>query len=687
MPSAREAFKALGPVDWDSFAQEDPKTLIADIFKDAHELISSIPVSSKVESQKISRAQDVIDTDIPLPLNQVPECSEEARELRKEWKGVKINPRDNPLDLNIYKLAAKDGRGSWFARRSVHEGLSFRKWKIGMEREFPESLKVQGQPGDGKIRGLGADKCVVNQTVDGCGRIQVYQLSAQFPGPTSPRDFVTLCMTSDNATTEPASDGVEKSRFFMLVSKPCVHPECPERQGFIRGYYESVEFIREIKVDKPLHKTQPSEDGTGEDPSPSTTNSSDNAGEEVDTSVSQGKDTECKIEDTEHESQEGDSTIEWTMITRSDPGGSVPRFIIEKKTPEGIANDAQKFLQWISSENFEKLLSGDPESTLAELDTTRSETPILNTSHASSDSVSKPLGGTHIKSSPSTSEQDNPESPGPGGVYGMISGALGMVASAAASRLLGPSGESEGNSEISSSDSSDDASSIHTFHSFDATGDAEPGKAEDDEAPTPSASITSSKELLPSPESTSTSSRPSHHDKELKKLEERRRKIEEKLRRTEERALAKKTEDAQRDEAAQQKLREKHEREMARQEEKYQRERRKLEAKRAEEEKKAEERRLKQAERERKANLTLELEKTRAERDVARKEVEVLREMVRELQAVNTRLVARLGREGVEFDDEKGMAGSLGSGGLTPRELGREVTEGELERRGEGEKS
>jgi hypothetical protein len=172
MPSAHEIFKALGPIEWESFAQEDPKTLMTDIFNDAHCLIDSIPVSLKNEAQKTGRPRAATDTDLPSLPNRAPESSDRARNLRKEWKEVKVNARENPLGLNVYKLAAKDGRGAWFARRSVHEGPSFERWKTGMEREFPESLKVQGEPGDGKIRGLGADKRVVDEIIDGCGRIQ-----------------------------------------------------------------------------------------------------------------------------------------------------------------------------------------------------------------------------------------------------------------------------------------------------------------------------------------------------------------------------------------------------------------------------------------------------------------------------------------------------------------------------------
>ncbi|KAJ8122137.1 hypothetical protein ONZ43_g1591 [Nemania bipapillata] len=170
MPSAHEIFQALGPVEWEGLDQEDLTTLITDIFKKAHCLVDSIPVPSEDELQS---------------------SSEDARELRKEWKEVKINSRENPLGLNIYKLASKDGKGSWFARRSMHDGLSFRKWKTGMEREFAESLKVQGQPGDGKIRGLGADNCVANQTVDGCGKIQAFGTVSRSDYTSRLRDIVS----------------------------------------------------------------------------------------------------------------------------------------------------------------------------------------------------------------------------------------------------------------------------------------------------------------------------------------------------------------------------------------------------------------------------------------------------------------------------------------------------------------
>lgn len=83
-----------------------------------------------------------------------------------------MNAKDNPLDVHVYKLGSKDGKGAWFARRSLHEGLSFDQWKDGMQREFVETMKVQGHPGSGSIRGIGADKRVENHEVPDCGHVQ-----------------------------------------------------------------------------------------------------------------------------------------------------------------------------------------------------------------------------------------------------------------------------------------------------------------------------------------------------------------------------------------------------------------------------------------------------------------------------------------------------------------------------------
>ena len=89
--------------------------------------------------------------------------------LQKEWgKPIKLSAKENPMGIGVYKLSGKDGR-AWFARRSVHEGMPFSYWRKALQREFPESLQVQGAPGEGNIRGIGAERKVEKRAVDGVG--------------------------------------------------------------------------------------------------------------------------------------------------------------------------------------------------------------------------------------------------------------------------------------------------------------------------------------------------------------------------------------------------------------------------------------------------------------------------------------------------------------------------------------
>ncbi|KAI1098977.1 hypothetical protein F4804DRAFT_99697 [Jackrogersella minutella] len=687
MPSAHEAFKALAPINWDDIAHDRLDTFLEEIFSEAQCILDSIPASSTASSQKVGRPRSATDSNLPSLCSRASKSSDRAAELRKEWKEAKVNPRENPLGVDVYKLAAKDGKGAWFARRSVHDNLTFEKWKLGMEHELDESMKVQGKPGDGSIRGIGADRKVVNQTIEGRGKMQVYQLSAQFPGPTTPRDFITLLISSDSAIDAPGTP-----KHFMLVSKPCIHVECPPRQGFIRGQYESVEFIREIRVEKPLRKTRSSIDLPNDEAAASRRNTAENIGRQATIrsahqaahSASPTRDEDGRKrgktighadigDDREGNDEDYETLVEWLMVTRSDPGGSVPRFMIERGTPPGIAGDAMKFVKWITSKPISDFIESDSGDTKLKHDASKAEGLAL----AKSASTGPTSNLTRSPSAPLLSaidEKDEAQAhPNPTGFYGMMANALGSAASAAASRIsyqFAPANDDAMDSSDLSEPSGDDDSSIHSFHSL----EAERIEENDNASSKPGAS---SAQLTPSvtnggAESTRStdslagrSTAPSQHEKDLRKLEERKRKTEEKLQRAQEKALAKRGSisdagSSQREETALQKLREKHEREVAKQQEKYQREMKKLEAKRENEQKKAEDRRRKALEREEKANITMELDKVRAERDIARKQMQILKEQVGDLQTQNTMLVARLGREGVSLD------GGITTGSMTP---------------------
>nr|GFD59894.1 hypothetical protein [Tanacetum cinerariifolium] len=81
------------------------------------------------------------------------------------------------------------------ARRSVHEGIGFDKFKRAMMRELPQALDVQGGPGAGAVRGIAADRRLERFDVPDKAKLEVYELSAAFPGPVTPRDFVAMVIS------------------------------------------------------------------------------------------------------------------------------------------------------------------------------------------------------------------------------------------------------------------------------------------------------------------------------------------------------------------------------------------------------------------------------------------------------------------------------------------------------------
>ncbi|KAK1987232.1 hypothetical protein LZ30DRAFT_580532 [Colletotrichum cereale] len=672
-----EPFKGLSPVKWEAVAQEDPQDFMKGVFADAQTIVDSIPVPAAVKQAVASQGRARSHTDPPLPVAEINRALSQrqtgaslrlSQDLSKEWKEVKVNARDNPLAINVYKLASKDGKGSWFARRSIHDGLTFEKWKLGLEREFAESMKVQSGPGAGAIRGIGAEKRVVHQAVEGSGKMEVFQLSAQFPGPTAPRDFVTLLLTSDFSGNAPQEGGSKRPlRTFMIVSKPCIHPECAERQGYIRGQYESVEIIREIPSDKPAAITRArssidlSQDGAKERQAVAESMSK----EAVLRAAKKTTDGEARHrglsvdsaparDDAGHAGEsigeeEGSSAVEWLMVTRSDPGGNVPRFLIDRGTPGGIIGDAGKFIKWMTAKSAEDFTTSDSEQEEMKEGAKRAEedkdaSPVETAKRPTPNLVPEPSAQVRDESVPSSN-----------GLYGIISGAFGMASSVVANRI--PDGYNlpgmfqapSTNGSIAGDDLEDldsnesDTSSIRSFASA-------VEKTDEGEAVTPpeitqpdTLSLHSSGSGAGSLQGSKASS---NHERELRKLQERRQKMQDKINKMQDRMTSKRDQDTQKEAANLAKLREKHDKEMAKQEEKYKRDLQRLEQRREHEQRKAEEKRRKQAEKEEKSNLALELERVKTERDVALKEIDILKEQIGQLQTQNTMLVVKMGKMG-----------------------------------------
>lgn len=178
MGNHHEPLQAMGPIEWEKLPQDDLKNFLDDVFSECQTVVESIPAPATTATAT-GRARSKTDSAVPtgdiqraLSQRQKASAIGHAQDLCKEWKEVKVNAKDNPLGISVYKLGAKDGKGAWFARRSVHEGLTFEKWKLGMEIEFGETMKIQGSPGSGNIRGIGADKRVEDLEVKDAGHLQ-----------------------------------------------------------------------------------------------------------------------------------------------------------------------------------------------------------------------------------------------------------------------------------------------------------------------------------------------------------------------------------------------------------------------------------------------------------------------------------------------------------------------------------
>lgn len=491
-------------------------------------------------------------------------------------------------------------------------------------------------------------------------------VSVRFPGPTTPRDFVTmLAMPEDREKEErDRRAGKRLPRQFMLVSRPCEHPATPARSGFIRGTYESVEVIREIPVDRAVRRTRSSIDlNRAAVLRAARQRSSTDAAHRMGGAAAgdDGVDDEQEME------------IEWLMVTRSDPGGSVPRFMVEKGTPGGIINDAGKFLKWIASKNMEDLAAEVRAGDMA--GSTQNPPNTLTPNGTSDPSRRRPLSPqspnlprrSSSRVAPSPKRENT--APTPSGFYGMIAGALEAAGAVVINRMGALTGSARGtDDETLGSETESELSDDDDYASAEEGDNLAASAVHDVENGLPSPplpGLTSSAGSARSTISEGSQLAPSstaplvkadqHHDKELRRLYERQRRAEEKMARTQERHATRRGKndgtggedsDAQTKEAALAKLREKHERELAKQEEKYQREVRRIHEKREAERRKAEDRRRKAQEREERSNLQAELERVKAERDVALREMEMLREQVGALQGQNTMLVARLGREG-----------------------------------------
>ena len=182
MASLHQALESLSPTPFSSVpsAHSEATAYLQNAFEKAQTILDSVPLPSPTDPLVTSRPRSATSASTASNVSEISTSSARSDPidpsnvgLQKEWgKPIKLNAKDNPLDISVYKCSGKDGKGAWFARRSVHEGLGFKKWKLGLQMEFPETLEVQGGPGEGNIRGIGGERRVEKMEVKGAGVVE-----------------------------------------------------------------------------------------------------------------------------------------------------------------------------------------------------------------------------------------------------------------------------------------------------------------------------------------------------------------------------------------------------------------------------------------------------------------------------------------------------------------------------------
>ena len=488
----------------------------------------------------------------------------------------------------------------------------------------------------------------------------------------------------------------------MVISRPCDHPSCPPRDGYVRGQYESVEFIREIPraVKKAAstsnllanireHSASPSleKEAVLRNAGKAANGSADyllnteglsptvveevvregrKRGKTISFAGSRGASAKGEAMDNPHAHDDDDemNPVEWIMITRSDPGGNVPRFMVERGTPGSIVADASKFLDWATKkehpeEEAEALEKGDTElikqMTREELDAYKEISHVAGSDGAKgAEEVEPPAVAVPRRASlPIAPEQPPREEAHPPGLLATMAGVAyagletyapqavidrlpGHHPTASMSNSLSSIKESPALLNGTSTQSLSRKSSITSTSSIASFASAEENLEDTSSIKSTSLSQTQS--------STSKTTGLSPHEKELQKLQDRKQALDSKLAKAREKESKDKETLTSKEEDRIRKAEEKHAREVSRQEEKYKKEIARLEAKRVKEAAKIEERRKKMEDRDEKARLAREREELRQELEVVSKERDILREQVGALQKENTVLVVRLGK-------------------------------------------
>ena len=323
--------------------------------------------------------------------------------------------------------------------------------------------------------------------------------------------------------------------------------------------------------------------------------------------------------------------FEWLMITRSDPGGGIPRFMVERGTPGSVVADVSKFLNWACSKSetdLEEVNEADIEAVIEE-QSQKADIIEEKTTEKSRDAQQAP---SLVQTIGQDAQQDKQQGDG------LVAKFTDAVATTASDYLnyFQPPGALATGEDISDSSSEVSEMSDVTFQSaFD-----EQMRTPFQEHPPQNELSNDSKSSLDKLDSGETQRR--KNSRELDKLLQKRTELDARAAKERDAFAQKAVQASEKDEKERNKFLDKQEKQRKKQEERYQHELAKIDARRIKEEKKEEQRRMKMEQKDQLQRLKSEVAEWKSRCHVAEKEAALLRQQVESLQRQNTTIVARL---------------------------------------------
>jgi TolA-binding protein len=464
---------------------------------------------------------------------------------------------------------------------------------------------------------------------------------------------MTLLLTTANGLSEASKVGNTIPRHYIVVSIPVTHPDAPARNGMVRGQYESVEMIREIPLASSSVASASMSDLLKQE-----RKRSRERGGTIGFAESRGPDAKGEKIDRVDDADGNDAEtnpVEWIMVTRSDPGGGIPRFMVERGTPSSIVQDAGKFLDWACKkddlpehEQHHQLVRVSPRMSVDEERFSISGTNGIMAGVGTS-IADRPDPATFRR----PSQQHIQGGDGQSSMLESLSNTLGPYIPNALTPLQ----------RSSSRSSSTSTSSLESFASAEQFNTASEGLAVN-------GSTASLSEVSAPPTQTD-----SPASRELQKIEQKRQRLRDKL------DQSRQTQSQGEQDASLKSLKEleraaeKHNKERKKQEDKFAKEVEKLEARRERETKKLLAKQQKEADKSSLQKVTGERNDWKQRAELAEQENKLLHDQISILQRENTMLVARLGKSDVgkeilkkvrEEDGARRRSGSVrsrGSGG------------------------